>query len=135
MIKTKFCRGQPIRILIMQWKTQKVILRFKNKLIQLKVKFRALRMLQRLHKISGKLTISRRDLSMETLSWHWIQSYREEVHYMELQELQWELRVLKIWLKRFLIPSAGLAIIIKLLKQIMLNAQRDQLDFMIVKKI
>lgn len=54
---------------------------------------------------------------------------------MELQELLLELQELRIWLMRFQIQSAGSAIIIKLLKQIMSNVLKDQLDFTIVKKM
>lgn len=65
MSKTKFCKGQLIKILIMLYKTKKLILPSKNKYKQLKVKCKALRMSQRPNKISGKLTISERDSLME----------------------------------------------------------------------
>lgn len=54
---------------------------------------------------------------------------------MELQELQLELLELKIWLMLFLILNVDLDTIIKLLMQIMLNVQKDLLDFMIVKEV
>jgi len=68
MSRIKFCKELLIKTLIMQYKTLKAILLFKNKYKQLKVKSRELRMLQRLNKISGKLTISRRDSLMEISS-------------------------------------------------------------------
>jgi hypothetical protein len=86
MSRTKFCKELLIKTLIMQYKTLKAILLFKNKYKQSKVKSRELQMLQRLNKISGKLTISRRDSLMEISSSLWTLLSREEGHYMEQQE-------------------------------------------------